>query len=151
MFGVSGAASAASLCFPAGLAVDGLSNLYVSDNGNHRILAFASAAGSLIVSPNTIDFGTVAENTTKPRSLTLKNVRSSKNGLAIGIAGESTSSPFAVKKECIGTLQPGRTCKVTVTFTPTDTMPHTGALVINDNVSGGPQKVPLSGTGKMIK
>jgi sugar lactone lactonase YvrE len=147
LFVADGAASAASLCFPSGLALDGLLNLYVSDNGNHRILAFAPVAGNLTVSPSTIDFGTVTENTTTPRSVTLKNVGSSKNGLAIGIAGESTSSPFAVKKECIGTLRPGRTCNVTVTFTPTDAMARTGTLVINDNSTATPHKVPLTGIG----
>jgi hypothetical protein len=150
MFVPEGAATATDLCLPSGVALDSLGNLYVSDTRNHRVLAFDSMAmgGSLTVSPTSIDFGTVAQNTTKPRSVTLKNVGSSKIRLAIGIASESTSSPFAVKKQCAQTLRPGRTCNVTVTFTPTDTMPHTGTLLINDNVAGAPQKVPLAGTGR---
>jgi sugar lactone lactonase YvrE len=141
-------ATATNLCFPSGVAVDPIGSLYVSDSGNHRVLAFDSMpmAGSLTVSPGAIDFGTVAENTTKRRNITLRNV-TNKTGSPIGIVDETTASPFAVKKQCVGTLHPGRICHVTVTFTPTDTMPHTATLVINDNVVDGPQKEQLRGTG----
>ena len=40
--GTSGAASASSLCTPAGVAVDGSGNLYVSDMGNSRVLEYAN-------------------------------------------------------------------------------------------------------------
>jgi hypothetical protein len=46
------------------------------------------------------------------------------------------------------TLAPGKTCKVSVTFTPPDTNGHMGNLTINDDAQGNPQTVPLMGTGK---
>ena len=48
-------------------------------------------------------------------------------------------------------LAPGQSCKVEVTFSPTDTTAQTGNLVINDDESGAPQMVPLSGAGKAPK
>ena len=65
------------------------------------------------------------------------------------ITGESTASPFAVKKTCDKTLAPKKNCKVEVTFTaPMNTTPQTGALTINDDGAGAPQMVGLSGTAK---
>jgi len=58
---------------------------------------------------------------------------------------------FAVKSGCEKTLEPGKSCKVSVTFTPTDTTRQTGSLKIVDNVIGSPQSVSLSGTGKAKK
>jgi hypothetical protein len=40
---------------------------------------------------------------------------------------------------------------VSVTFSPTDTTPQSGTLTISDNVTGAPQSVSLSGTGKAAK
>jgi hypothetical protein len=53
-----------------------------------------------------------------------------------------------VKKQCTKTLAPGKSCKVSVTFTPPDTTLQMGNLIVNDNATGAPQMVPLSGTGK---
>ncbi len=70
----------------------------------------------------------------------------------MNIESESASpSVFAVTSECTGTLQPRKSCKVWVTFTPPDTTLRTGRLMIYDNVTGSPQPVPLSGTGKAQK
>jgi len=38
-----------------------------------------------------------------------------------------------------------------VTFKPADTTPQSGSLMIFDNVTGSPQPVGLSGTGKAAK
>jgi two-component sensor histidine kinase len=48
-------------------------------------------------------------------------------------------------------LEPHKSCKVSVTFKPSDTTERTGVLTINDNETGPPQQVPLSGTGKAPK
>jgi hypothetical protein len=64
------------------------------------------------------------------------------------VTGETTLAPFAVKKECKKTLAPGKSCKVSVTFTPPDTTTQNGELTINDDAVGAPQTVDLTGTGK---
>jgi len=60
-------------------------------------------------------------------------------------------SVFALKSKCAKTLKPGKSCKVSVTFKPTDTSPQTGTLMIIDNAANSPQQVGLSGTGKAPK
>jgi hypothetical protein len=88
----------------------------------------------------------------KPKTVTIKNAGKKKTGLAVNIGSENASpSVFAVASECKETLAPGKSCKVSVTFSPTGTTAQTGSLDIYDNVIGSPQSVPLSGTGKAPK
>ncbi len=107
----------------------------------------------LTIKPSSLAFGAVTvETTSKPKTVTIKNAGSKKTGLAVNIEMESASpSIFAVTSECKETLLPGKSCKVSVTFKPTDTTPQTGGLTISDNVTGAPQEVSLSGTGKAGK
>ncbi|MGD1027263.1 choice-of-anchor D domain-containing protein [Candidatus Binatus soli] len=105
----------------------------------------------LTISPSSLAFGKkVAVGTTSaPKTVTIKNAGKKRTGLAVSIESESASpSVFAVKSECEKTLDPGKSCNVSVTFTPTNTTPQSGELTINDNVIGSPQSVSLSGTGK---
>jgi hypothetical protein len=92
--------------------------------------------------------GTSSGKTSKPKTVTIKNTSSKSSKISVSITGETTSPPFAVKSQCKKTLKPGKTCKVSVTFTPPDTSAQMGNLIVNDNASGAPQMVPLSGTGK---
>ena len=145
----NGPATASTLCFPSGLALDSLSNLFVSDTGNHRVLAFdfVPIVGKLALAPKAINFGAIAQNSSKSRKLTIRNVGRGKNAAAISIRMETAAPPFGIQQQCFGTLAVGERCSVIVTFTPTDTMPHTGTLIIDDNLAGGPQQVQLSGRG----
>ena len=76
----------------------------------------------------------------------------------LNISTIATTGDFAlatVKKTkkvtpCVngGTVAPGATCEVKVTFTPTQTGTRTGSLEFTDNAPGSPQTVGLTGTGK---
>ncbi len=94
---------------------------------------------------------TVVGSISKPKTVTIKNGSSKKSKIAVSIINETTVAPFAVKSGCATTLAPGKSCKVSVTFTPADTTARSGNLTINDNEAGAPQQVPLSGTGKAAK
>ncbi|MBZ5666834.1 MAG: choice-of-anchor D domain-containing protein, partial [Acidobacteriia bacterium] len=62
----------------------------------------------------------------------------------------TTSGDFALAaspKPCSSTLAVGVSCKIKVTFTPTQLGVRTGTLTINDDAANSPQTVPLSGTG----
>jgi hypothetical protein len=109
--------------------------------------------GTLTFSPSSVNFGdkTTVNKTSKAKSVTIKNDSSKKSKLEVSITGETTAAPFAVKSECSKTLAPGKSCKVEVIFSPTDTTEQSGQLTINDDASGAPQKIPLSGTGKAPK
>ena len=114
----------------------------------------APVDAKLTISPKSLSFGksTVIGSVSKPRTVTIKNAGKKKTGLAVSIENESASpSVFAVTSQCDQTLAPGKSCKVSVTFSPTNTTEQSGQLTINDNAIRSPQSVGLSGTGKAPK
>ncbi len=175
--------SADSLCGPVGVALDSANNLYVGDLNNNRVLEYdqpivpppsptptptatatatATATptatptpglGKLSFSPKSLNFGkkTTVGKISKAKKLKIKNASSKKSKIKVMITGETAAAPFAVKTQCIKTLAPGKTCNVSVTFTPPDTTPQSGELIVNDDAMGAPQMIPLSGTGKAPK
>jgi outer membrane protein assembly factor BamB len=100
--------------------------------------------------PKSLKFGkrTKVGKRSQAESVTITNGSSKRSRIHISITGETTAAPFAVKSQCIKTLAPGKSCKVSVTFTPPNTTAQYGELTINDNEAGAPQQIPLSGTGK---
>ena len=111
-------------------------------------------AEKLTISHASLAFGdkTTVGETSKARTVSIKNDGNKETGLAVSIQMEKvTPSVFAVKSECNKTLEPGKSCNVSVTFSPVDTTEQGGTLMIYDDVAGSPQTVSLSGTGKPVK
>jgi len=76
-------------------------------------------------------------------TLTLTNIGD--GNLVITSVGVSAN--FVETNTCGGTVNPGASCTITVTFQPTTSGSSTGTLTISDNAPGSPQQVTLSGTG----
>ncbi len=82
--------------------------------------------------------------TSAAKAVTLKNTGTA----TLNITSVVPSTYFAVSANtCGSTLAVGKTCKVSVTFTPTKLGKVTGILTFTDNAAGSPQTVPLTGTG----
>lgn len=62
------------------------------------------------------------------------------------ISGISASGDFSETNNC-STLAVGAGCTISVGFTPNAAGTRTGTLTINDNATGSPQQVSLTGTG----
>jgi hypothetical protein len=129
-------------------------SVYVGTQTQLAVFGFSSAAlATLKISPATIGFGdkVTVGTTSKAKKIKIKNA-DGKNGASVAITMESASpTVFAVKSECAKTLAPGKSCEVSVTFSPPDTSAQTGELMIVDQLAGSPQLVGLSGTGKAPK
>ena len=107
--------------------------------------------GTVSFNPPQLNFGnsTAMGKTSKVKKVKIKNSSSKASKIMVTISGETAAAPFAVKPpQCMKTLAPEKSCEVSVTFTPPDTSPHMGKLVITDDAQGSPQTVPLMGTGK---
>lgn len=105
----------------------------------------------LTISPHTVAFGskTAVGSTSKAKKVTIKNAgKKGTSAVNIEMVSASPHPPFADTSQCPQMLAPGKSCKVFVTFKPTDTTPQNGTLTVTDNVTGSPQSVSLSGTGK---
>jgi len=85
-------------------------------------------------------------STSKAKSVTLENTGTA----TLDISSIAASGAFALTastKPCGSTLAVSKSCKIEVTFTPTQVGTNSGAITITDNAPNSPQSVPLTGTG----
>jgi uncharacterized repeat protein (TIGR03803 family) len=104
-----------------------------------------SASPAVTLIPSTLNFGNQAlDETSAAKKVTLKN---SGTALLIVSSVAIEGSSFVISANTCGVLAPGKTCKVSVTFTPPVLGKLTGTLTFTDNAPNSPQTVSLSGTG----
>ena len=106
----------------------------------------ASTVGGPVanVSPSTLTFSNQNLNTTSvSQAVTLSNTGSA----ALSISGITTSGDFSQSNNCGSAVLNGAKCTISVTFTPASTGTRAGSLSLQDNATGSPQIVSLSGTG----
>jgi outer membrane protein assembly factor BamB len=109
----------------------------------------APAAG---LSPNPLDFGAVPVGATSAaRRVTLQNTGNGTLSVAsISVAG-ADASRFAITDGAgSGTLVPGASRGITLTFTPGRTGDHGAALQVVDSANGSPHRVTLLGSGEIL-
>jgi|GEM_PF-5559944 len=109
------------------------------------------ATAEVLANPDRIDFGIVRKGTGKTEGIVLENVGVVPLGIinialtaasseAFGINGAPTSYPLA--------LEAGETIGFDVSFSPEDTLEHTGWIEVTSNDSNTPTMlIPLTGTG----
>lgn len=116
-----------------------------SDVFHGFILTPNSGSAAITFTPASLTFAKQAIHTTSAaKSVTVKNTGTG----TLNISSILPSASFAVSsKTCGATLAVGKTCKVSVTFTPPSLGAVNGDLTFADNAPGSPQAVPLSGTG----
>jgi hypothetical protein len=108
----------------------------------------------LKIKPANKNFGKVKVGG-KPKTVTFTLSNSAKSGPPITFATPITFSvtnfPIfgLVSNNCPLELFPKKSCKLKVQFNPPSQGPQpASAVTIFDNATGGPQTIPLSGTGK---
>jgi sugar lactone lactonase YvrE len=152
--GDGGAATAAELNFPQGLAIDGAGNLLIGDSQNNRVRSVAAIANLTPVPIASFDKSSLTftaqpigiKSTAQVVTLT-NNGGSALSGIAITITG-ADAALFADTTTCTATLAAGANCTISVTFTPIAVGVSSAAVSIADNAIGSPQTITLSGTGQ---
>ncbi len=121
-------------------------------------LGTALAAGTTLrVTPGSLSFGSevfgVSGATSKPKTVTISNPKKKRaQPVTIGTLSLSGADPgdFAVEdlNNCSGkALEPGASCPVQVTFTPTNLRARTGTLTVTDSSGNSAKPVHLEGSG----
>ncbi|MGO9271878.1 MAG: SBBP repeat-containing protein [Terriglobia bacterium] len=107
----------------------------------------AQGAPALTLIPARLTFSAQAVGTTSPvQTVALENTSQT----SITLSTITISGDFAQTNNCgvlPNVLNPGGSCTVNVTFTPSLGGSRTGSLTITDNATGSPQAVSLTGTG----
>ena len=108
-------------------------------------LLWYPSAPTATVSSSTLNFGWAQIGTpTTPQKLTLTNgslVTLHINGIT------ASNSDFTSTNNCGGSVAPGGSCSIFVTFNPSSPVAESANLTINDDAIGAPQIVTLNGIG----
>jgi len=95
------------------------------------------------LSTTLLNFPNQKVDTTSPaQTVKVTNLRST----ALKMTSITTTYGFAATNTCGTSLAAGASCNVSVTFTPHNPTPYAGTLTSNENATGSPQKVTLTGT-----
>jgi hypothetical protein len=104
-------------------------------------------AAPLTFMPGSLSYGNVVLNTPSAKTVTIKNTGTT----SISITSVTGSGPFVVTPSgttpCGGTLNAGKSCTVTATFTPLVTGSIIGGVTVIDNASVSTQVQNATGTG----
>src|SRR6202007_206252 len=108
------------------------------------LAANAAATGPGVkLQPTSLTFAQQVVGTTSAA----KKVSLVNNGTSIlTVSSIKASASFGVTNTCKGSVLPGSSCVLSVTFSPTTTGTITGKVTITDNALGSPQIVSLTGT-----
>ena len=121
-----------------------------SDSPQTVTLSGTGGAPAVSLSDSSLSFANQLVGTASAgQGLTVTNSGTANLAItSVGLTG-SNASDFAKSADtCTGaTVIPNGTCTVSVTFTPSATGSRSASLSFNDNASGSPQRVTLSGTG----
>jgi hypothetical protein len=124
-----------------------------SDPSSPQAVAVSGTGGTPGVSflPISLSFLSQALNmASKPLSVTVTNTGTGPlNITGISIIGGSKGD-FSATSTCPATVNPGATCTMAVTFTPSVLGTRTASVSIADNVTGSPQTIPLTGIGSAL-
>jgi YVTN family beta-propeller protein len=106
------------------------------------------AATTLSLTPASLSFGDQAIATTSAaKKVTVKNTGTGQLTFSsITITG-ADAGDFAETNNCTGSIAPGKSCTVSVTFTPEAASARSASLQLTDDAQGSPQTVSLTGTG----
>lgn len=107
-------------------------------------LAVHLQAQNLAVSPKLIplpDQGIYS--TSSPYLVTLSNSSST----TLSISKIVATAPFAETNNCGASLAAGKSCTISVTFTPTAIKYYTGTVTVTDSAANSPQVINVNGNG----
>jgi hypothetical protein len=143
--GDNGPANLATMDAPLTVALDGSSNLYAIDFGNHALREVTYPTTS------SLSFGHVVIGTTSP-AMTQGLANAGNQSLSLTTPFTTTDAHYAISASptattCTGTLAAGGACTIGYTFTPTVIGPLSAQSVVVSNFYNTPQTVQLSGFG----
>ena len=101
--------------------------------------------GALTFSPTTpLNFKKQQHGTTSaPQTVKLTNTGKT----ALKISAMKATGQFEMTSTCTASVAAGKTCSISVTFSPTTQGAKSGTITINDSASSKPQVIELFGTG----
>ena len=123
-------------------AIGGDGTIYVDDF--YGDLYAVSAPATTMSVPASLSFGNSPVGDAVTKTITVKNTG---NTNSLYIIGVTSSDPEFAKTSTTCPAAPGKTCTITISFTPSALGVRSALLTLSDNTATSPQNVKLSGTG----
>ncbi len=102
---------------------------------------------AVVFSPSSLTFPTqLVGSSSAPQGIMLSNI----GNQALTVNSITISSNYFQSNNCGSSVAPGASCTITVTFKPTRPNVIAGSVSVNDNATGSPQAVSLTGTGTYV-
>ncbi|HEV3278241.1 MAG TPA: alkaline phosphatase family protein [Terriglobia bacterium] len=115
-----------------------------SDSSSPQTISLTGTGTEVKRSSSLLSFGTVVVGVSSaPQSATIKNLGTS----ALTISSILTSGDYSQTNNCRGSLGPGASCKITVTFTPSTSGTRFGTVTVTDSDGSDSQTINLTGAG----
>ena len=116
------------------------------------LFSYSSAFAQTTLTPSTLSYSNQAVGVASiPKTATFKNTQSvSLTISSITISGGTAPTDYSPGGNCPispNTLAAGKSCAITVTFTPSALGSRTASLTVTDSASTSPQSITLIGTG----
>jgi len=124
--------------------------LVLTDNSVGSPHAYSLDGAGVTQGPNvTFSSGTSYNFTSAPGVASSPQVLSLANfGTAtLNVTGVTVTSEFAETNNCVGSIAPGDSCAINVTFTPVASGTVEGSVSVSDNAADSPQIANLNGNG----
>jgi hypothetical protein len=103
-----------------------------------------NTAPAVALSPGSLQYGAqTLGSTSSAQTVLLRNMGSA----ALSISSLTSSGDFAQTNNCETSVPAANNCTLSITFTPTAPGSRNGSVVIQDNATGAPHLVTLSGNG----
>jgi hypothetical protein len=122
--------------------------IQVTDNaaGSPQSVSLSGQGTFFIVSPSSLNFGTVSVGTTSaPQTVTISSEDSTAEVVQFKFSG-TAAAEFSETDTCAGFVPAHGSCTASVTFKPTKTGLQSATFQVNGG--GGLTKVPVQGTGQ---
>lgn len=114
-------------------------------------LLFGSAAAAQTLTPSSLSFGNQVEHQlSAAQTATYKNTLGASISIEAIILGGVNKADFALGGNCPlapNTLAAGKSCSITVTFTPSEVASESAVLSVIPKTNGSADSLTLSGTG----
>jgi hypothetical protein len=127
----------------------------LNNDGRLDIVASLSSGMSVLMQTPTatlssthLVYATQMINTT---SLVQKVTLSNKGTAQLTIKSIAVTGDFQETNTCASAVQPGGSCTISITFTPTASGTRTGSVTIKDNGGSSTQTISLTGVGTVVK
>ncbi|MGD0128659.1 MAG: choice-of-anchor D domain-containing protein [Terriglobia bacterium] len=143
-----GAKCTITLTFTPSLLAPETATLNVADNALNSpqtVSLLGTGVAAVVWAPQSLSFNSVAEGSPSA-SQSLKLTNNQSTPLSVSSIGMSNKD-YAETDNCVGSVAAKGSCTITVTLTPSLVGTDAGMLSVNDNASGSPQTIPLTGTG----